>query len=202
MTPSTDGAFELALCPWEHRHLTLFRETCGPGLAYTLSENATQRKTCATTEKLHCMTSSMHLLWNDVAKRWFTGRELFALQGFPVYQQIVDAVVGSDAATQLTMSSFNQSRLARSLPQRCRTSMTHQAGNSMHCSIVGSVLFFALCVTDFTGPSPPRTLLSPCKHVVRSMATQVVRSASMSDTQETDSQHSQHDDNGSDQQEF
>lgn len=83
LTPSTDGAFELALCPWEHRHLTLFREMCGPGLAYTLSQNATQRKTCATTEKLHCMTSSMHLLWNDVAKRWFTGRELFALQRFP-----------------------------------------------------------------------------------------------------------------------
>ena len=145
-----DQAFEKSLVPWEFKHLSSFRKlTQLPNkhlLTFTLSQDPTQRLQVSKETIVHTLTARMHLLWVEPLRRWITARELLQFQGMPVYDRQLRYVGASGA-----VCSFNRSRLHLRFPMRDRNHVTTQAGMSMHCASVGSVLLWSLCYVE-AGP--------------------------------------------------
>ena len=65
--------------------------------------------------------------------RWFTPRELFLAQGFPMYQSINEHNL---------LMSFDVPREDHKLPPRTRTSMVEQCGNAMHVHVIGLAMLY------------------------------------------------------------
>eukprot|EP00969_Alexandrium_andersonii_P089040 3929351-Alexandrium_andersonii.AAC.1 len=70
------------------------------------------------------------MLFSDLDNRWLTPKELLAFQGWPVFglQKVCDEKTPFDHDN----------------PARTRVSVAEQAGNAMHCHVVGLALLFAL----------------------------------------------------------
>ena len=156
--------FEESLSQCETKHLASFRALHPHhDSVFTLSQNAQHRDMSSGKDVLQTITASAAMLWNDRLGRWATSRECLGMQGFPVYDQMVTAFF--DGHPLWPVSSFNVARARCGLGPRVRGSMMHQAGNSMHTAVVGSVLLWALAFITTTDTSiavpVPRPMRSP-----------------------------------------
>ena len=99
---------------------------------------------------LQCIIAECHLFWHQQKKRWFTVRELSTAMGFPVYvdlqRQFLPAM-SNEGLAATPLCSFNANRHAAGFQGRKRTAMSHQCGNSMNVSSIGSVLLWVLAYT-------------------------------------------------------
>ena len=141
------SAFEATLTAHEADHLSRFHSKIR-GVAYSLSQDADTRFCWGREDILQTIFCGCHMLWSDVDRRWLTGRELLACQGFPVFDRCLDGVFGIDGQPRVAVCSFNSSRLKASLSSRSRPQLTSQAGNTMHVGVIGSVVLWALAYLE------------------------------------------------------
>ena len=114
---------------------------------------------------LHCLVRNNHIQYIPELDRWFSMRELFLWQMFPVSNQAL-AWCWEDCGRfhngcPPPLTSLNKSRLQACLPPRSRTEAGHQAGNSICVSTVGAFLMFVLLHLerrDVSIPASPASL--------------------------------------------
>ena len=148
--PTDSMVFERCLASYETKHLASYRQLTAPGSVFALSQNAEHRPQQSKNGILQCIIAECNLLWHEQRRRWYTVRELLAVIGFPVYQDLQRhylPAMTSDALAATPLCSFNTNRRAAGFKGRKRTAMSHQCGNSMAVSSVGAVLLWILAYT-------------------------------------------------------
>ena len=95
---------------------------------------------CASVQLMMTLTASANILYSSVHNRWLTLREIIGLQGFPVDCKHTWGQPCSSYAAR----AWGQERGKEMPPWPSRRSACSQAGNSMHVSVSGLVLLFAL----------------------------------------------------------
>ena len=136
-----------ALLPSEARRLFGYRKlnqrrggkpsllVCCPGQEPTLHPQMSADDAIST------LISSTAMLWVDAAGRWLTPMEMLSLQGFMTRPE--------HCAFPGMSSNFMAHR------ERDRTAVIHQAGNTMHCQVMGMALLWCICAVQYK----PRVVL-------------------------------------------
>lgn len=96
-----------------------------------------------TPKVLMTLIASVNILMSSRHRRWLTPKEIISIQGFPIVASPTSS--GDHACSSFAMRTcYEQSGLKPPVEWPSRRSACHQAGNSMHVSISGIVILFAL----------------------------------------------------------
>ena len=101
------------------------------------------RSRTSTPTILHTVIKNVGLVWDDESGRWFTPSDLLAAQGFR--HSRLDVVTNSFQITA---------------PDRTRSDMVQQMGNSMHVNAIGAVIAFCMSLKDKDAAAPFQAALT------------------------------------------
>ena len=157
LDPASPNSFMRALVPWERKHVDA-NHKLDPNhtLVYTVSQDPEKRKMVSKLDTMQTVTAAAHMLFVSPIDRWFSSRESLCLQGFPCYDVLMESVAGSKSYAP--MCSYNVSRIAAGLPPRDKLKLIHEAGNSMHTSVIAAVLYWLAAYTQDSCCSVPVSL--------------------------------------------
>ncbi len=157
LDPASPDSFMRALVPWERKHVDA-NHKLDPNhtLVYTVSQDPEKRKMVSKLDTMQTVTAAAHMLFVSPIDRWFSSRESLCLQGFPCYDVLMESVAGSKSYAP--MCSYNVSRIAAGLPPRDKLKLIHEAGNSMHTSVIAAVLYWLAAYTQDSCCSVPVSL--------------------------------------------
>ena len=104
---------------------------------------------------MQCLLAECSLYWFEPVGRFFTARELLLMMGFPVYKEILAILQPRESHDSLiSVCSFNENRSVRVGVGRKRAALSHQAGNSMCVTAIGSVVLFVLAFLEIHDDAP------------------------------------------------
>eukprot|EP00435_Cladocopium_sp_Y103_P054892 s649_g18.t1 len=154
---SKRSTWEMSLTESEFRFLETYRRAW-PNTAYQLNQDPSSGHGHKAGE--HAMFTLFHncgLVWSDTCTppRWMTATELLMCQGFPVVPFIHDSSDG------LSVFSFEN-------PKRTGRHVAAQAGNSMHCAVMGLIQLHSLSEIPLQPVCPLFKTISDARTTVRS----------------------------------
>ncbi len=113
---------------------------------------------------MHTLTKSAPIQWIELMSRFYTARETLSLQGFPMTDRQLRCLQGIDPESSTMpapLCSFNIGRMSRGFKARQRLAMVEEAGNAMHCAVIGAVLAWCFAFVDVVSEPIPRPLPAP-----------------------------------------
>ena len=165
---SHDRPFEAVLTQQETTFLHRFRKLCNSdNSVYTLTQDPNERPTMSKKGVMSCIISESGVYFHNGATRFFSVRELLVIMGFPVYGQL-RAMMQPGSSSPIDVTSFNVNRAAVLGHARRRTSMSHQAGNSMSVPAIGAIV--AWCLAFVEDSATPTEILVPLDRCITPLA--------------------------------
>ena len=154
---SKRSTWEMSLTESEFKFLETYRGAW-PNTAYQLNQDPSSGHGHKAGE--HAMFTLIHncgLVWSDTCTppRWMTATELLMCQGFPSVPFIHDPSDG------LSVFSFEN-------PKRTGRHVAAQAGNSMHCAVMGLIQLHSLSEIPLQPVCPLFKTISDARTTVRS----------------------------------
>ena len=142
--PLDRGAFRCALTETEENNLKDYERLFPKNAKGVFSLNqmaAAGRGVLSSDWELQCIVKNAHMLWDNSAARWCTGREVLASQVFPAF--------GTDRLSVPLCNSYQVDRPHT----RTRGAIIERAGNTMNVSIAGYVHIYRLLCIELVGDS-------------------------------------------------
>ena len=160
----TGAHFKQTLLSSEHGRLQGFLDdhNCHDCVV-ALGQDPSFTRTASQPHVLHTLVRNNHIQFVPELDRWFSMRELFLWQLFPVTNQSLEWSWEDSGRFHTSgpppLTSLNRSRLAVCLPPRSRTEAGHQAGNSICISTAGAFLMFLFLHLERASVSIPASLV-------------------------------------------
>ena len=133
--------FTRLLTTSELQNLKQYINQFGDGL-FCLQQDAMQHAQFARpSDNMNTVIANSGIMFSTVHWRWLTPFEKLAAQGIAVYGHLCPEGLAC---------SFQQPRQVLGLPPRVRSAVSRQAGNAMHCNVIGIAMLWAYANADLS----------------------------------------------------